>query len=195
MGMEEAIEAMELQSCTTGVLDMPDETGDSALHVAVRKGHHKCVQVLIEAGADVNREGANGLTSLMLAAVHHHIGIMRLLLVRGHSCRRTDTGEICHANEKNREGRTALHVAAASCNAEAVQLLLEEGVSALERDSYGRTPLHYVAALKSYSNGMNQVGRIFELLLGTGRADINAADFHGQTPLMDAVARNQLAVT
>ncbi|CAH0044490.1 unnamed protein product, partial [Clonostachys solani] len=195
-GMEEAVEALKMQSYTTDVLDTPDETGYPALHVAVTNRHHKCAQVLIEAGADVNLQAANGFTPLMLAAAYHEIGIMRLLLSRGDSCSRTDRRQRCHANEKNRNGRIALHVAANSCNPETVQLLLEEGASTSERDSYGYTPLHFVAlAVGSDSIGTNQLGRIFELLLGAGRADINATDFFGQPPLMLAVARNRLAVT
>jgi ankyrin repeat protein len=195
-GIEEAVEALEIQSHTADALNTPDETGYTALHVALLKRHHECARVLIEAGADVNRQAANGFTPLMLAIAHQDIEMMRLLLLRGDSCSKTDRRERCHANEKNRNGRTALHVAAVSCNPEAVQLLLDEGASASERDSYGYTPLHYVALqVGSDSNGISQVGCILELLLGAGRADINAIDFYGQPPLMLAVARNRLAVT
>ncbi|CAG9990473.1 unnamed protein product [Clonostachys byssicola] len=195
-GMEEAVGALKLHSYTTDAIDARDETGYPALHVAVMKGHHRCAQVLIEAGADVNRQATDGYTPLMVAASYHQIGIMRLLLSRGDSRNRIDRRERRYANGKNRNGRTALHVAAVSCNPKAVQLLLDEGASASERDSYGYTPLHYVALqVGSDSIGISQVGRIFELLLGTGGADINATDFYGQPPLMLAVARNRLAVT
>lgn len=195
-GMEEAVETLKLQSYTTGVLDTLDETGYSALHVAVVEGHHECAQVLIEAGADINRQAANGFTPLMLAVAHQDIEMMGLLLSRQDSCSRTDRRKRCHANQKNRTGQTVLHIAVMASNLEAVQLFLDEGASASERDSEGLTPLHYVVLqVGNESNGISQVGRIFELLLGTGGADINATDFYGQPPLMLAVARNRVAVT
>ncbi|CAH0038834.1 unnamed protein product [Clonostachys rhizophaga] len=195
-GMEEAIEALKSQSYMPGVLDTPDETGYTALHVAAIMRHHECAQVLIEAGADVNRQAPNGDTPLIRAVANQDIEMMQLILLRGDTHSRTNRRERCHANKKNRKGRTALHVAALSCNPEAVQLLLEEGVSVSEGDFFGSTPLHYLAAtVCSDGSLINQVGRIFELLLGGGRADINATDVYGLPPLMTAVVNNQLAAT
>ncbi|VUC36655.1 unnamed protein product [Clonostachys rosea] len=193
-GMEEAIEALKLQAYTPDVLDTPDETGFPALHLAVRKRHRKCAQLLIEAGADVNQQAVYGFTPLMLAAANHDIGIMRLLLSKADSFRRFGKGRRCNINEKNLNGRTALHVAVVVCSPEAVRLLLEEGASASQRDSYGYTPLHFVA-METKNDGTNtdQVAQIFELLLGAN-ADVNATDFYGQTPFMFAVARNRPAV-
>ena len=38
--------------------------GDTALIAAVRKKHHKCAEILIKAGADVNIENNNYKTAL-----------------------------------------------------------------------------------------------------------------------------------
>ncbi|CAI6083977.1 unnamed protein product [Clonostachys chloroleuca] len=184
-GMEEAIEALKLHSYTTDVLDTQDETGYSALHVAASEGNYRCALVLIEAGADVKSTSCQWIHAADAGSqVLRYRNNAIASVAMGDSCNRTDKTKRCHLDKRERHGRTAL------------PLLLEEGASASERDSYGNTPLHYlVLTLESDGNERDhQVERISELLLGEGRSDINAGDSFGQPPLLIAVNRNQLAV-
>ena len=57
-------------------------TGE-ALIEAVREGHVKCVDLLIEAGADVNKQSKDGSTALMLAAQRQHLKCVELLIQSG----------------------------------------------------------------------------------------------------------------
>ena len=50
---------------------------------ASKEGHLKCVQALIEAGADVNYVDKDGDTALMAAASEGHTEIVKLLVEKG----------------------------------------------------------------------------------------------------------------
>jgi hypothetical protein len=62
---------------------------------------------------------------------------------------------------------------------EIIQLLLDTGADASEKDAKGRTVLHYISNNQDFS-------QVFPLLLARG-ADINAKDNNGATPLHLAV--------
>lgn len=55
----------------------------------------------------------------------------------------------CDANLSDKEGRTALHVAAAKGHHSVVRLLLADGADPLRMDQSGQTPLHVAAATVS----------------------------------------------
>lgn len=50
-----------------GVCDVQDLRGDTALHVAARRGHDKCVALLLDFGADASLRNDEGMTPLDLA--------------------------------------------------------------------------------------------------------------------------------
>lgn len=54
----------------------------TALMLAVSHGNLDMVQMLIEAGADINIQDDDGSTSLMCAAEHGHIDIVKYLLAQ-----------------------------------------------------------------------------------------------------------------
>ena len=56
--------------------------GSTLLHVAVEHGHHEVVAVLVQAGADVNKE-FNGMSPLYRASERGHYEIVELLLQAG----------------------------------------------------------------------------------------------------------------
>ena len=77
-------------------------------------------------------------------------------------------------NARNREGRTALHLAA---NVRVAMLLLEKGADVKAKSNNGETPLHVAA-----SWGRRDVG---ETLVEAG-ADLNSQTNAGKTPLHNA---------
>jgi ankyrin repeat protein len=81
-------------------------------------------------------------------------------------------------HEDDEFGRSAIHYAAASGDAEEVARLLARGANPGEKDAVEFTPLHFAA--------QEQHARAVEVLLEAG-ADIAATDRWGNTPLWRAV--------
>ena len=53
------------------------------LHSAARRGHLRCVQELIDVGADVQQQAQNGWTPLRSARANGHTAIVNLLIRKG----------------------------------------------------------------------------------------------------------------
>ena len=60
-----------------------DETGQTALHLAVDRGHLECVQILLDHGADVHATDQAGISILQAAVIAGHLETCRLLLQKG----------------------------------------------------------------------------------------------------------------
>ena len=58
------------------------QTGQTALHLAVRHGRVVMVRLLLSCGADTNSQDSQGTTALMFASERGHTHIARLLLER-----------------------------------------------------------------------------------------------------------------
>jgi ankyrin repeat protein len=84
-------------------------------------------------------------------------------------------------NAKDREGKTALQIAARIVNPPMIEVLLDHGVDVRARDNEGKTALHY-AAENLY------LDRELQLFLDYG-SDVNAKDNKGKTPLQIAVSK------
>lgn len=84
-------------------------------------------------------------------------------------------------NEKDKYGRTGLHVAANRGYEDIVRLLVKNGADVNVRDNYKSTALHEATNNNSYE--------IVSFLI-ENRADINARSFDGRTPLHDAAILN-----
>lgn len=107
------------------------ETGETILQRAIP--HTKVVQLLLDAGVDVNvREFHNGLNAILTAAFLGADDCIRLLQRAG-----ADVFAVDH------HGRSGLHLAARMGRLSTVQLLLKEGVDSSAEDDRGYTPLRY----------------------------------------------------
>lgn len=63
-------------------LSLSAQTGQTALHLAVRHGRVVMVRLLLSCGADANIQDSQGTTALMFASERGHTHIARLLLER-----------------------------------------------------------------------------------------------------------------
>ncbi len=157
-----------------------DEEGNTPLIRASFYANPECVELLIENGADVNAANKAGATALIRAATSHEK--TRLLVDAGANIR-VRTADL---------GNTPLILAARRAgNSRTVQLLLERGADATERNNAGVGPVLSAAA----SGDVETV----RLLLDAGaKADDlpkpNAADIvaHMRTPLMWAAYHNNV---
>lgn len=108
---------------------------DSGIYISP---HLPALKRLIDAGAPVNTIGKNGFPPLVFlsrADKGKRIDAMRLLIEHGAA-----------VNVVGPHGRSALHNAAESGNAEAVKLLLAHGADRELKDDAGKTPLKLARA-------------------------------------------------
>lgn len=77
------------------------QAGQTALMLAVSHGRLDLVQLLLEAGADVNVQDEDGSTALMCASEHGHVELVKLLLSQAN----------CDANIADNDGSTAMSIA------------------------------------------------------------------------------------
>jgi ankyrin repeat protein len=139
------------------------------LHFAAEQDtSFEIVNMLLDAGSDVNCLTENGLSPLHKAAFTRAANTIRILLERGADVNlRTSTGYHC--------GQTALHHAIRGWGKfkAAINLLITHGADVNSRDSQQRTPL-----LLNVEQNSSQCQEIAELLLYLG-ADICARDERG----------------
>jgi hypothetical protein len=135
------------------------------------------VKMLVEKDADVNAKDRNGQTALhRVGFVHDRIEMIKVLLELGADIDATQ-------NQKY----TLLMMAAQRMDIDAVKTLLERGANVNMKNIDGMTALHFVAVntcVKSY------IIEVIELLLDF-KAEINATDNLGETPLMNSVRRSR----
>lgn len=144
-----------------------DGREQNALHYAVIEGHRDLVQYLISSDASLHtafnmrgltpfhlaiqyhqleivqlfpldsiRVPGAGMSPLIMATLSRKIDIMRWLLDRGM------VGGVGHLdiNGKDRNGSTAIHLAASFGSLEAVELLVSKGANIRILDDFGKTP-------------------------------------------------------
>lgn len=125
-----------------GLINQQHARGNFApLHEAVDGGRTEIVQVLIDAGADLDNQKSDGRTPLHMAVSRGSIDIVKALLAAG-----------AYVDPVDHDHITPLHIAASLGHAEMVELLLREGASIHARKRHDVTSLHMAA-----SNGRLEV--------------------------------------
>ena len=140
----------------------------TALHFAVQEGHHDVVEVLIDAGADIDAKINGGRTPLHVACLYRKLAIVKVLVKAG--------ADVCVTTN---EGTTCLMLASNYGHTETVRYLVglpEVDVHAANNHSW--TPLHH--AVKR-NNGSHP--DVIQVLIDAG-ADIEAKSGNGRSPLL-----------
>ncbi|MEZ0267944.1 MAG: ankyrin repeat domain-containing protein, partial [Phycisphaerae bacterium] len=109
-----------------------DNPKDTALHMACRNSRRDVVEVLLDAGLNVEEKGHWGMPPLHAAAstlTGDPRSVVHFLLLRG-----------ADINSRGFNGHTALHEAAFFNNLEMVDLLLSRGADVHAKDKDGKTP-------------------------------------------------------
>ena len=163
------------------------------------------LNLLVNAGADVNMQGDMGWTALHQAAAGGHPEVLKLLVDAGADVNMvTGMGSTAlylaaqnghtvvinllvnagaDVNMQSGEGGTALRVAAQKGHTEVVKLLVDAGADVNMQNGEGWTALH-VAAQKGHTE-------VVKLLVDAG-ADVNMQDGEGRTALHEAALGNLL---
>jgi ankyrin repeat protein len=120
------------RACTAGVnTEALEESGKTALHIAVRGDLVNSLEVLLNSGADINAVDSEGKSGLHIAALSCSLQCLELLLKRGIN---KDSVDIT--------GQTALHKAASSSDLDSLKMLLNAGLDKDASDYDGITPFH-----------------------------------------------------
>lgn len=151
-----------------------DNDGMTPLLLAAYEGNHDVVELLLEAGADVdetagpdgNVSAAAAVTPLLASAAMGHMKTVSRLLFWGAAVDAIDC-----------EGRTALCLAAARGSVEVVRALLERGLDENHKDDLGWTPLHAAACEghRAVCAALTERGSM---------ARVGEMDIEGRTPLI-----------
>ena len=139
--------------------------------MAARSRYAEIVKILLDSGAEIDKEDYLNMTPLSYAASWGgQYDVAKMLINRG-----------ADINKKDCFRTTPLHIAATALTAgyhNVVQLLLERGVKPNERNGNGETPLHYAANNNRYE--------MVKYLLSWG-ADTYVKDNLGHTALQMAI--------
>jgi len=148
-----------------GSINIVDNDQMTAAHWCAFHGHHKHLEILVSAGANLTMSDGEGKLPLHWASANTSPKtVAKLLLAMPDAL-----------NAKDNEGRTVLHLAVADGSTSVVQALLDTpGIAVSDPDQMLRTPLHWAAVLGN--------AELATTLLAYG-ADPTAADDNGASAL------------
>ncbi|CAB3407274.1 unnamed protein product [Caenorhabditis bovis] len=161
-------------------IDVFDEMGRTALHLAAFNGHLAIVHLLLQHKAFVNSKSKTGEAPLHLAAQNGHVKVVNVLV--------QDHGASLEAITL--DNQTALHFAAKFGQLGVSQTLLALGANPNARDDKGQTPLHLAA-----ENDFPDVVKLFlKMKHNNNRGVLTAIDHNGFTCAHIAAMKGSLAV-
>ncbi len=156
------------------------------MHVAAVRGYAPIIDLLVQAGADVQALDANGNTPLDSAVLHDQ-PIAFAALLRAHA-------DVTYVHPL--DGRGALHEACMRGYVDMLQPLIEAGADPTARDRFGQTPLDIALAYKN--------GNVVAALLRSGHKlkesqqiaeeTMESATLRGQTEIARILLDNGLDV-
>ncbi|XP_046335737.2 transient receptor potential cation channel subfamily A member 1 homolog isoform X1 [Haliotis rufescens] len=144
-----------------------DKDNDTPLLIAAMYGHVETVEMLVKKGADVDATNLKEKTAVYVAAEEGNLSVLQSLLSVPEMRNLINWGD--------RDGNTALHIAAQKKNLHVVKILLKNKASIHTKNELEESPLHMAA---KYGN----VNTIREIVRN-GQNSIFAEDEKSNTPL------------
>ena len=150
--------------------------GFTATYRAAQFGNTACLQVLVEAKADVHLAEDDGATPAWIAAQNGNLDCLKLLKAGGADFDRPDKSKDT-GNPDSAGGDTPAHMAVVHGQLECLQWLKEAGADVSKANSAGRTPV-FIAARYGMIDCLQWLIKV--------RVDIKTADNDGRTPFLIA---------
>ena len=149
-----------------------DDTGKFALLAASEQGHLNVVKLLLDHGAEENKQTPGGSSALMAASLNGHCGVIELLITKG-----------ANVNMQDSNGISSLMIASEVGHCNAAALLIENGAEMdLQASHHGG-----FALLAASQGGHCDIVR----LLATKGAKLNMQAHHGGTPITVALSEGK----
>jgi len=166
-------------------LDVRDDKGCTALHVAVLAGNEEVSQLLIEHSIDLDIQDFNHRTPLHMVAYMGLGKAARMLLERGEPLK-------ARLNARDKDRRTPLHIASQRGHSGIARLLLKFGADV---DAQGTvTPLLLVSQPRLPIFGDDsRITETARVLLEHG-ASVHMRNYNGQMPLHQASGRGLFGI-
>ncbi|XP_068592214.1 inversin [Cebidichthys violaceus] len=206
---------LKLITAEPSLRDREDQFGRTPLMYCVLADRLDCAEILLKAGASVNKTDHSQRTALHLAAQKGNVRFLKLLLSRRANWLQKDLEEMTplhlatrHPSQKalalllkhigpgevdtqDKNKQTALHWSAFYNRPEHVRLLIKHDSNIGIPDSEGKIPLHWAA--HSQEPSATQTVRCI-LEAAPTESLLNWQDYEGRTPLHFAVADGNEAV-
>ncbi len=123
----------------TVIVNHADPNKDAPLHIAARLGNMRCLECLLEHGADYTLVDSKGRTPLHVACAHNQVEVATVLVELAGDL---DVGD--------HQGNTPLHIATAANGVALVKLLLQTAADPRCMNESGKTPLDVAQALRHH---------------------------------------------
>ena len=153
-----------------------NENGENAVNVAIASGNFNVLKYLIDKGANLNSTSDTGIPPLSQAVLEYNKQAIDILL----NSKKVDMyyvwGEMWNGSP--------LYIACSKANVYALEKMVEHGADLnYDFSEYNAVPLvHYALSYKQFIKNEDYRELIAFLILN--KADINAKNNQGQTPLM-----------
>lgn len=161
-----------------------NENGENAVNVAIASGSYYVLQYLIDNGANLNSTSDTGIPPLSQAVLEYNKQAIDILL----NSKKVDMyyvwGEMWTGSP--------LYIACSKANVYALEKMVEHGADLnYDFSEYNALPLmHYALSYKQFIKNEDYRELIAFLILN--KADINAKNNQGQTPLMVALKNGDI---
>ncbi|XP_048244157.1 serine/threonine-protein phosphatase 6 regulatory ankyrin repeat subunit B-like [Haliotis rufescens] len=165
-----------------------NKEGKTALHLAAEANCKNCVKMLVPK-SDMNAQDEHGNTALHYLHHYQSYYLTKVERVCQETCQ-IFLDKRADVHIKNKEGKTALHLAAEANCKNCVEMLLPMS-EINEQDWAGNTALHYLIHNKSYHYGRKECldHATYQLFLDN-RADVTIKNKKGKTALRLAAKAN-----
>ena len=161
-----------------------NENGENAVNVAIASGNFNVLKYLIDKGANLNSTSDTGIPPLSQAIIEYNKQAIDILL----NSKKVDMyyvwGEMWNGSP--------LYIACSKANVYALEKMVEHGADLnYDFSEYNAVPLvHYALSYKQFIKNEDYRELIAFLILN--KADINAKNNQGQTPLMVALKNGDI---